>query len=140
MRSHIYQNNLLDEARPPKVRGQWQSYNPGTNLIWLSFVLEMLLRRYKLREAPRLPLGERDANSQPVSRGPKTPHDLKESPSTLPPSSALHEDLEHELIERLETILGFLDIEDEENELGCAGDLVATAIGLQWLSETDFLC
>ena len=141
MRSHIYQNNFLDEARTPKVSRQWQSYNPGTNLIWLSFVLTMLLRRFRQRDTPtpRQPLGERDANSQIAPKG--TSKDDKKPTSFSPPTPCVTEnELEQELLERLETVLGFLDTDDDENDLGCAGDLVATAIGLQWLTEADFLC
>ena len=102
----------------------------------------MLLRRFERRDspAPRRPLGERDANSQIATKG--APKDAKKRNSKSSPSHPCVPDneVEQELLERLETVLGFLDIEDEENELGCAGDLVATAIGLQWLTEADFLC
>ncbi|KAL1954957.1 hypothetical protein VTO42DRAFT_415 [Malbranchea cinnamomea] len=146
MRSHIYQNNLLDEAQPPKVPLQWQSYNPGTNLIWLSFVLTILLRRYKAHgtRASRQPLGERDTNRQVAPKAKKLPKESKGthslSPSNELASSLPDKQIEQELLERLETVLGLLDTEAEDNGLTCAGDLVATAIGLHWLTEADFLC
>ena len=124
---------------------QWSTYNPGTNLIWLSFVLETLLKRYKAPDTPRprAPLGERDPNRQIIGQKSKS-QDLKtawsRSPTSTSDSSLLDSELEDELRERLEAVLGFLDIEKAENELACAGDLVATAIGLEWLSESDFRC
>jgi serine/threonine-protein kinase haspin len=142
MRSHIYQNNFLDEERPPKVPKQWQSYNPGTNLIWLSFVLKVLLMRYKPSKSPcRRALGERDVNRQMVDRTPKASGNSKtegcEALYTQKPDLAGHS-LDAELLERLEAVVEFFDTENAE--FTCAGDLVATAIGLQWLDEADFLC
>lgn len=149
MRSYINKKNEVDDGkRTSKESRQWKSYNPATNLIWLSFVLATLLKRYKSRNnsPPRPPLGERDPNHQVI-----TPKSGKyqasktvwtpSSTSSTPDSSLLDDDeLEDELLERLEAVLDFLDVEKEENEFSCAGDLVATAIGLEWLGESDFLC
>jgi serine/threonine-protein kinase haspin len=143
MRSHIYQNNFLDEERPPKVPRQWESYNPGTNLIWLSFVLRVLLMRYKSssKSPSRRALGERDANRQMVDRTPKASgHSKTEQCDVLgtQKSDLASQILDAELLERLEAVVEFFDTENVE--FTCAGDLVATAIGLQWLDESDFLC
>lgn len=52
----------------------------------------------------------------------------------------LSEDVQQVLFERLETVQDLLELEDEYENLSCAGDLVAIAIGSQWLEESDFLC
>ena len=125
---------------------QWSTYNPGTNLIWLSFVLETLLKRYKAPGTPpaRPPLGERDPNRQIIGQKSNKSQDSKTawspSPTSTSDSTLLDSELEDELRERLEAVLGFLDVEKPENEIACAGDLAATAIGLEWLSESDFRC
>jgi serine/threonine-protein kinase haspin len=48
--------------------------------------------------------------------------------------------LEMELSERLQLVLVLLDLKEGDENLTCAGDLVAFAIGSQWLQESDFLC
>ncbi|KAL2369593.1 hypothetical protein RJ035_006290 [Blastomyces gilchristii] len=46
MRSEVYhQENLLCPTQPPSKPRQWKHYNPRTNLIWLSFLLQMLLKK-----------------------------------------------------------------------------------------------
>lgn len=49
-------------------------------------------------------------------------------------------ELEYELYDRLQTVQDLLELDDEYENLTSAGDLVATAIGYQWLADSDFLC
>ncbi|ODH12583.1 HASPIN protein kinase [Paracoccidioides brasiliensis] len=53
MRSQVYhQDDLLSPTQPATKPGQWKNYNPRTNLIWLSFLLQMLMKKTKPSPCP----------------------------------------------------------------------------------------
>ncbi|PGH21636.1 HASPIN protein kinase [Polytolypa hystricis UAMH7299] len=165
MRSQLYRNEPLNPVQLPNEQGIWEEYNPRTNLIWLLFILKMLLKKCEKPEvqAPpldsRKPLGPRSANnklSNKVSVGKNVPlkgKPAKQKPGNTPitatttgeisaavTSSTTASSLAMDLWDRLQTTLEMLDLEDGDETLYCAGDLVAFAIGAQWLKEGDFLC
>ncbi|DAA79552.1 TPA_exp: Uncharacterized protein A8136_0325 [Trichophyton benhamiae CBS 112371] len=134
MRSEVFNDSDPDTE-------QWKNYRPRTNLIWLSFILATLVnkcRTEKLLPIHRQPLGQRSANSNLVPRKSSAKNKVAEDNRTEEPK--LRDEIQHVLFERLETVLDLLELEDEYETLSCAGDLVAIAIGSQWLEESDFLC
>ncbi|OJD12641.1 HASPIN protein kinase [Emergomyces pasteurianus Ep9510] len=179
MRSEVYhQNNLLSPVQPPTKPRQWKNYNPRTNLIWLSFLLQMLLKKQKPSasgayqtevqqklQRQRRPLASRPANHNLHSRsnilhnangdddcffhgdspcksskkklqdgieGDDAGNDVGKNVEMI----ALQEELEL----RLRTTADMLSVENGIEDLYCAGDLVAFAIGSGWLGEGDFSC
>ncbi|EER37351.1 conserved hypothetical protein [Histoplasma capsulatum H143] len=189
MRSEIYhQDNLLNSTQPPSRPLQWKDYNPRTNLIWLSFLLRMLLKKmkpacaYRVAEQrqpqQRLPLTPRPANhklqnnttysnengdtvggagSPPPKSSKKAIRQVKtgvgingdgdDGRKQLDPAAMScqqrprHQQmLGGELAIRLQTTADMLSVESGIEDLHCAGDLVAFAIGAGWLNEGDFLC
>lgn len=48
--------------------------------------------------------------------------------------------LEDDLWSRMKIILKMLDLKHRDENLFCAGDLVAFAIGSGWLDEENFMC
>ncbi|EGD96467.1 haspin protein kinase [Trichophyton tonsurans CBS 112818] len=134
MRSEVFDDN------DPETE-QWKNYRPRTNLIWLSFILATLVnkcRTGKLLPTHRQPLRQRSANSNLVPRKSSAKYKVTQDHRTEEPK--LRDEIQHVLFERLETVLDLLELEDECETLSCAGDLVAIAIGSQWLEESDFLC
>ncbi|EDN03471.1 predicted protein [Histoplasma mississippiense (nom. inval.)] len=189
MRSEIYhQDNLLSSTQPPSRPLQWKDYNPRTNLIWLSFLLRMLLKKMKpacafrvaeqRQPQQRLPLTPRPANhklqnnttyynengdtvggagSPPPKSSRKAIRQVKtgvgingdgdDGRKQLDPAAMScqqrprHQQmLGEELAIRLQTTADMLSVESGIEDLHCAGDLVAFAIGAGWLIEGDFLC
>ncbi|KAK2813341.1 hypothetical protein FQN50_000656 [Emmonsiellopsis sp. PD_5] len=159
MRAEVYHDDLLSPTCTPAIAGQWKAYNPRTNLVWLSFLLQMLLKKQTPLPVPvhpekRQPLGPRTTNNQintPLSGSPSKSskgNHVGNGVSTLhsPSSSSSSEtcklvsQLEQDLFARLQTTQDMLSIESGIEELYCAGDLVAFAIGSQWLEERNFLC
>ncbi|KAK2877771.1 hypothetical protein FQN49_001198 [Arthroderma sp. PD_2] len=138
MRSEVF-------ADPSPSTEQWKSYKPRTNLIWLSFILTTLVNKCRIEKlipTQRQPLGQRSANSNLQPKGSKAKRkptsNSKEKQDTE--ESKLSGEVQLALFERLETVQDLLELEDEYENLSCAGDLVAIAIGSQWLAESDFLC
>lgn len=134
MRSEVF-----DDSDPNTE--QWKNFRPRTNLIWLSFILATLVKKChteNLLPTHRQPLGQRSANSNLVSRRSSSKH--KTTQDHRNEESKLSDEIQQVLFERLETVLDLLELEDEYENLSCAGDLVAIAIGSQWLEESDFLC
>ena len=149
MRAEVYSDD--DPLRQPRQTSsdeRWKDYRPRTNLVWLSFILTMLLKNCRsgnFLPARRQPLAPRSAN-----RNTKTQSPTKSKPllQTCKSDKASNEqcdnrsnpELEYELYERLQSVQDLLEFDDEYETLTSAGDLVATAIGYQWLVESDFLC
>ncbi|KAF3483629.1 serine/threonine-protein kinase Haspin [Arthroderma uncinatum] len=138
MRSEVF-------SSPSSNTEQWKSYRPRTNLIWLSFILTTLVNKChseKLVPTHRQPLGQRSANSnlQPKSSNTKAKQAKNIKGKQDVEESKLSDEMQQVLFERLETVQDLLELEDEYENLSCAGDLVAIAIGSQWLAESDFLC
>ena len=132
-------SEVLHDSDPDAV--QWKNYRPRTNLIWLSFILATLVNRCrteKLLPIDRQPLGQRSVNSNLGPRKPSAKYKVAQDYRTE--GQKLRDEIQHVLFERLETVLDLLELEDEYETLSCAGDLVAIAIGSQWLEESDFLC
>ncbi|PGH02512.1 HASPIN protein kinase [Helicocarpus griseus UAMH5409] len=166
MRSEVYhQVNLLipPEQQPPTKTGQWKHYNPRTNLVWLSFLLQMLLKKHKpaTTERPeqqkqRQPLTPRPANrkldntNSNTSKASKKIHGEKKGgaddgsclvrEADSKNANSIAQQLEEELTLRLQTMADLLDVSNGIEGLYCAGDLVALAIGSGWLGEGDFMC
>ncbi|KLJ11461.1 hypothetical protein EMPG_13350 [Blastomyces silverae] len=184
MRSEVYhQENLLCPTQPPSKPRQWKHYNPRTNLIWLSFLLRMLLKKLdpscqyqgqtaeqlQQKQQQRAPLTPRPANHKLNSN--TVPHGDGDSPFKSPKKKTVQvkrggggrneEDgkqsdavlinkkhfaqlqqqqlLKEELAMRLQTTAEMLSVESGIEDLYCAGDLVAFALGSGWLGEGDFL-
>lgn len=142
MRAQVYKGDPLDPDQAPNIPGQWEIYNPGTNLIWLLFLLKNLLKNRKpekVYQVARKPLAGRSANgiihNKRSQSGKVTLSKACAEPKTSPTS-----DLEAKLLERLHTVGDLLDLEEAEESMCCAGDLVAFAVDSQWLGENDFLC
>ncbi|OAX79753.1 HASPIN protein kinase [Emergomyces africanus] len=198
MRSEVYhQDNLLSPIQPPTKPRQWKGYNPRTNLIWLSFLLQMLLKQQKpsgayqpgnqqqqqqqlqeeeeeeqrqRQQRQRQPLTPRptnhnlhrnsihnhhhNANGNSVfddgGDSPRKPPASKNYLKLQVPSSRdagndvgkknVEIALQEELALRLRTTADMLSVENGFEDLYCAGDIVAFAIGSGWLGEGDFLC
>ncbi|EFR03268.1 haspin protein kinase [Nannizzia gypsea CBS 118893] len=135
----MMRSEVFDDSDPNTE--QWKEYRPRTNLIWLSFILATLVNKChteKLLPAHRQPLGQRSANSNIVPKKPSSKH--KATQNNGSEDLKLGDEIQQSLFERLETVLDLLELEDEYENLSCAGDLVAIAIGSQWLEESDFLC
>ncbi|KKZ59989.1 hypothetical protein EMCG_00831 [[Emmonsia] crescens] len=172
MRSEVYhQDNLLSPTQPPSRPGQWKHYNPRTNLIWLSFLLQMLLEKHMpscayqqaMPEQQRQPLTPRPANHKldndsihqsdngdivscksskkklQVKRGGGN-DGRKLDAAKQQQQQQQQQLLQEELALRLRTTADMLSVESGIEDLYCAGDLVAFAIGSGWLGEGDFLC
>lgn len=142
MRAQVYKGDPLDPDQAPSVPGQWEIYNPKTNLIWLLFLLKNLLKNRKpenVSQVARQPLADRSANGIISNKTPKS------GTATLSRGCAKQQtsptsDLQAKLLERLHTVSDLLDLKDVEESMCCAGDLVAFAVDSQWLGESDFLC
>ncbi|KAM5439685.1 putative non-specific serine/threonine protein kinase [Microsporum ferrugineum] len=139
----LMRSEVFDDSCPSTE--QWKNYRPRTNLIWLSFILTTLINKChneKLTPTQRQPLGLRPTNSNII------PGNLDARQKSMQGGKEglkaeqlkLSEDVQQVLFERLETVQDLLELEDEYENLSCAGDLVAIAIGSQWLEESDFLC
>ncbi|KAK2799557.1 hypothetical protein FQN51_006871 [Onygenales sp. PD_10] len=154
MRAEVYHDDLLGPSCTPAKAGQWKTYNPRTNLVWLSFLLQMLMKKQTplpIHPEKRQPLGPRTTNNQmntPLSGSPSKSSKGNHIGNGLHSSSSssssenrkLTSQLEQDLFARLQTTQDMLSIESGIEDLYCAGDLVAFAIGSQWLEERNFLC
>lgn len=142
MRAQVYKGKPLDPNQAPSIPGQWEVYSPRTNLIWLLFLLESLLKNRKPEIAhgvPRQPLTDRSANKIIKNKGTGNGKSALLKECTEQQTSATA-DLQATLLERLDIVRDLLDLEDIEESMCCAGDLVAFAVDSQWLEEKDFLC
>ncbi|WEW61743.1 protein kinase [Emydomyces testavorans] len=137
MRAEVYR----DQDCPRKAAWRWKEFSPRTNLIWLSFILTMLLSKGStngILPMPRQPLTPRTVNSA-VNGSENRKLDAKLKPAEENDLPGL--DFQLELLSRLQTVLDVLEDQYEDAEaLSCVGDLIAFAIGSQWLDESHFLC
>lgn len=149
MRAQVYTGNPLDSEKPPVFSGIWAEYAPGTNLIWLLFILKNLLKYVKRQGCGSL---QTNQSRQPL----KTCSDrmnvhqallTHDKPSNQESTTSKYKDQtlsnllaswEQKLDDRLNKILELLDLENGRDDMCCAADLVAYAIDQHWLSERDF--
>lgn len=148
MRAEIYTGNPTITTKTPDIDGIWAEYAPRTNLIWLLFLLKTLLKHRKPESPPsvstRKPLGLCSPN-RPAPTG-KRGRPKKGAEKCLPISRQvpLTEAQSHtarlkkSLEDRLESVLGLLDLDSGHDDMCCAADLVAFAIDSGWLEEKDF--
>ena len=142
MRAEVYKGDPLDPNQAPSIPGQWDLYAPRTNLIWLLFLLKNLLKNRKpenTHQVSRPPLADRPANGNMQYKRSKSGKAALLTECTEQQTS-LTADLQAKLLERLHNVKDLLDLEEAEESMCCAGDLVAFAVDSQWLEENDFLC
>ncbi|KAL4788307.1 hypothetical protein BJX76DRAFT_316163 [Aspergillus varians] len=145
MRAELYKGNPMDTEKTPDIPGIWAEYAPRTNLIWLRFLLKMLLRNMKpevpesVAQNPRQPLAPRSSNKE-IKKATKSDkkHGAANAIQLDSGSRSKIVQLKRTLEDRLNTVLGLLDLEHGHQDMCCSADLVAFAIDAQWLDEKDF--
>lgn len=145
MRAQLYTGIPANTEKHPDIPGIWSEYAPGTNLVWLRFLLINLLKNRKSEPTPkttRKPLAPCSPNKNVIDtkafkKGQKTSKSaLKQAHAT---KSGLQASQWKNLLEnRLKAVLELLDFEHGSEDMCCAADLVAYAMDLQWLGEEDF--
>ncbi|KAJ5726712.1 uncharacterized protein N7483_008069 [Penicillium malachiteum] len=153
MRATVYTGNPLETEKTPNVPGIWADYAPRTNLVWLLFILKNLMKNRK--EEAAQPISEPEA-SQRQALAPCSPNRAMEEQSAKSKTDketlsctlvkkrhskdqqARIERLKQRLEGRLERVLDLLDLENGDEDMCCAADLVAYAMDSQWLVEQDF--
>ncbi|CAG8931690.1 unnamed protein product [Penicillium salamii] len=136
MRATLYSGNPAEKDKVPDIPGIWAEYAPRTNLVWLLFLLQSLFKNRKdepQSQPQRKALAPCSPNikalkSQPGDSKVHKPKDLQAGISRL----------KNTLEERLNAVLGLLDLETGHEDMCCAADLVAYAMDSQWLGEEDF--
>ncbi|KAJ5737985.1 hypothetical protein N7493_001140 [Penicillium malachiteum] len=153
MRATVYTGNPLETEKTPNIPGIWAEYAPRTNLVWLLFILKNLKRNRK--PEPVQPISEPVvsyrqalASCSPNRAMDKQPANSKTDKETLSGTlvkekqskdqQARIERLKQRLERRLEQVLDLLDLENGDEDMCCAADLVAYAMDSQWLVEQDF--
>ncbi|RAL16122.1 uncharacterized protein BO97DRAFT_403274 [Aspergillus homomorphus CBS 101889] len=146
MRSQLYHGEPLKTEKSPVIPGIWAEYAPRTNLVWLLFLLQSLLKNKKPEPAsslpaPRQPLAPCSPNKSVKPTTTASKKDTK--PRTTPAVAIIHNqprvsDLKQTLEKRLASVLELLDLEHGHEDMCCAADLVAYAIDSQWLDDQDF--
>ncbi|RAH75268.1 uncharacterized protein BO66DRAFT_338421 [Aspergillus aculeatinus CBS 121060] len=144
MRAQLYHGEPLKTEKCPDITGIWAEYAPRTNLVWLLFLLQSLLKNRKPEipslSAPRQPLAPCSPNKGLKPTAASKNNTLK--PQTPPTVTPVHadsvSDLKQTLEKRLTAVLELLDLEHGHEDMCCAADLVAYAIDSQWLDEQDF--
>ncbi|PYI26646.1 haspin protein kinase [Aspergillus indologenus CBS 114.80] len=144
MRAQLYHGDPLKTEKCPDIAGIWAEYAPRTNLVWLLFLLQSLLKNRKPEgpslPAPRQPLAPCSPNKGLKPAAASKKNTLK--PQTPPTVTPVHADgvldLKQTLEKRLTAVLELLDLEHGHEDMCCAADLVAYAIDSQWLDEQDF--
>jgi serine/threonine-protein kinase haspin len=134
MRATLYSGNPAETEKLPDIPGIWAEYSPRTNLVWLLFLLQSLFKNRKTESQP-----QRKALA-PCSPNMKT---MKPSGDSLKKDKPKHLQggiarLKSTLEDRLNSVLGLLDLETGHEDMCCAADLVAYAMDSQWLGEEDF--
>lgn len=148
MRAQLYTGSPANTEKQPDVPGIWSDYAPGTNLVWLRFLLINLLKNRRIEVAPkaaRKPLAPCSPNKNITNTktSKKQNQGQKKSPLAVKQIHAAEAELHitqwKKLLEdRLKAVLDLLDIEHGSEDMCCAADLVAYAIDSQWLGEEDF--
>jgi serine/threonine-protein kinase haspin len=147
MRAALYTGNPLDTEDVPSIPGIWAEYAPRTNLVWLLFMLQTLLKNRKpetpTAQPQRVALAARSPNAKITNS--ETAKGKEENPPKLLPRERQTMDLQagisrlqNTLEDRLKAVLELLDLEHGHEDMCCAGDLVAYAMDSQWLTEQDF--
>lgn len=154
MRATLYTGEPSQTEKTPDIPGIWAEYAPRTNLVWLLFLLKNLLKNRKPEpvtppvQPQRQALAPCSPNRKTISRAPdngkptKTQQQagtgtlIKEQQSKG--LQAKISKLKQVLEDRLQTVLGLLDLEHGHEDMCCAADLVAYAMDSQWLVEQDF--
>ena len=143
MRAEVYTGNPTATEKTPDIDGIWAESAPRTNLIWLLFLLKNLLKNRKPQPSARgrKPLSTCSPNQNVAN---KNKRNTKKDAKTLPKQVHANEAKSHiaqlskTLEERLQTALEYLDLENGDENMRSAADLVAYAINSQWLEEKDF--
>ena len=148
MRAQLYTGSPANTEKQPDIPGIWSDYAPGTNLVWLRFLLINLLKNRKAEIPPkttRKPLAPCSPNKNitDTKKSKKQRGEQKSSPLAVKQIHAADAELHISqwkklLGDRLESVLDLLDIEHGSEDMCCAADLVAYTIDLQWLGEEDF--
>lgn len=147
MRAEVYTGNPANTEKYPDIPGIWSEYAPGTNLVWLGFLLKSLLKNRKPEPVPktatqRQPLAPCSPNknitiaSDKKSSGKQNKHPVKQINTAEAQLQATQ--WKKVLEDRLDAVVELLDIENRHEDMCCAADLVAYAMDSQWLSEEDF--
>ncbi|PLB54823.1 hypothetical protein P170DRAFT_374222 [Aspergillus steynii IBT 23096] len=140
MRAQLYTGQPLDDTKPADIPGIWSEYAPRTNLVWLLFLLKSLLKNHKTEAPPqRQPLAPRSPNKEvkPKSKSQKKADNLLSTQAITQVQSNVSQ-WQKTLQDRLNSVLGLLDLDHGHEDMCCAADLVAYAIDSQWLGEEDF--
>lgn len=153
MRSELYTGNPANPEKPADVPGIWSEYAPGTNIVWLRFLLKNLLKNKKDEIRPTQPqttqrkaLAPCSPNKQNIviskQSGQKQGKDSGNRPLVqrinIAEAQLQATQWRKILDDRLEAVLDLLDLEHRHEDMCCAADLVAYAIDSQWLEERDF--
>ncbi|KAJ5105246.1 hypothetical protein NUU61_002593 [Penicillium alfredii] len=154
MRASLYTGNPADTEKVPDIPGIWAEYAPQTNLVWLLFLLKNLLKNRKpeVLQSPvqpqRKPLAPCSPNRLAMAK--KSAKHQASKPETGDKSGSMIKELQTKdmqvrslalkqtLEDRLQAVLGLLDIENGHEDMCCAADLVAYAMDSEWLDERDF--
>lgn len=148
MRAQLYTGSPANMEKQPDIPGIWSDYAPGTNLVWLRFLLINLLKNKKAEvssKTARKPLAPCSPNKNitDTKASKKQNKEQKKAPLVVKQIHAAEAELQITqwkklLEERLESVLDLLDLEHGSEDMCCAADLVAYAIDSQWLGEEDF--
>ncbi|KAJ5549834.1 hypothetical protein N7535_002223 [Penicillium sp. DV-2018c] len=149
MRAALYTGNPLETENQPNIPGIWAEYAPRTNLVWLLFMLQTLLKNRKpeastsTAQPQRKALAARSPNAKiakaEMGKGKEEnqPGSLIRERQTMDLQAGISQ-LKTTLEDRLKAVLELLDLEHGHEDMCCAGDLVAYAMDSQWLTEQDF--
>ncbi|EYE99916.1 uncharacterized protein EURHEDRAFT_445738 [Aspergillus ruber CBS 135680] len=153
MRSELYTGNPANPEKPADVPGIWSEYAPGTNIVWLRFLLKNLLKNKKDEIRPTQPQTTQRKALAPCSPNKQNIVISKQSGQKQGKGSGNRPLVQRINIaeaqlqatqwrkildDRLEAVLDLLDLEHRHEDMCCAADLVAYAIDSQWLEERDF--
>lgn len=148
MRAQLYTGNPANTEKSPDIPGIWSEYAPGTNLVWLRFLLKNLLKNRKPEptkpKTQRQPLAPCSPNKQSVVVDTKQKKDKDGKHKHLGKKIHTAEaelqatQWKKVLEDRLDGVLELLDLEHGHEDMCCAADLVAYAIDSRWLDEKDF--
>ncbi|KAJ5710374.1 hypothetical protein N7488_004530 [Penicillium malachiteum] len=153
MRATVYTGNPLETDKSPNIPGIWAEYAPRTNLVWLLFILKNLTKNRRPEAGQPIPgtvashrqaLAACSPNRAMEKQSGKSKTDNETLSGTLvkerqsKDQHARIERLKQRLERRLEKVLDLLDLENGDEDMCCAADLVAYAMDSQWLVEQDF--
>jgi serine/threonine-protein kinase haspin len=152
MRATLYTGDPAETEKTPDIPGIWAEYVPRTNLVWLLFILKNLLKNRKAEApqpaapaqrrvlapcSPNKKLTEGSNKGKPKAKDHEAAGALVKDRQTKDLSARVSK-LKQMLEDRLQSVLGLLDIEHGHEDMCCAADLVAYAMDSQWLAEQDF--